>query len=532
MSLAVRTPALAPVAGFPRHPPTARLPSVPMRALAVVAPASLSLALGLWGIRRQNTMWGDEAVTYRLAQRELYQLWETVQQVDLVHALYYAVMHVVFDMFGAGLLSLRLPSVLAMAAAAGGVGLLGLLLAGPRAGVTAGLVFALLPQVQKYAQEGRSYAMVCALIAWATCALVVSSSRRGRRRWIVYGFAMLLACLLHEFAVLALAAHGVTLIVSCPPKAVLRAWSVTAAGVLAGLLPLAIVSAGQSEQVSWIGGPVRPYPWLAAVMVGLVCTRAPLRSRGTVRLTALAVPLLVLPGALLLMVSLVKPIFVDRYVLFSDIGLALLLGAFVEYVHKLPRYSWTVYVAVPAALVALVPLSSSLRTPQSRSNDAIAIGAAIHTEGRPGDGLLYLSGRQRTLTAADPDDTRLLVDIALARDPVASNTLAGVERPACEIAARMEQFDRIVVVRAVGMHAPGDPREEAKRDTLRRHFRAQTTHEVNGARVTLYTRIHLKHGPPIARSLFVAGRARLLRLHRTEEEPDCPHGHLLSPPGP
>ncbi len=488
MSLAVRAPALARVTGLPGQPPTARPLSAPTTALAAVAPASLSLALGMWGIRRENTMWGDEAVTYRLAQRELYQLWETAQQVDLVHALYYAVMHVVFDVFGAGLLSLRLPSVLAMAAAAAGVGLLGLRLAGPRAGVTAGLVFALLPQVQKYAQEGRSYAMVCALIAWASYALVVSSSRRGRWRWTVYGFTMLLACLLHEFAAMALAAHGVTLIVSRLPKSVLRAWSVTAAGVVAGLLPLAIVSAGQSEQVSWIGEPVRPYPWLAAVMVGLVCTRAPLRSQGTVRLTALAVPLLLLPGALLLIVSLVKPIFVDRYVLFSDIGLALLLGAFLEYVHRLPRYSWTVYVAAPVALVALAPLSSSLRTPQSRSNDATTIGAAVRTEGRPGDGLLYLSSQQRTLTAADPDDTRLLVDIALARDPVASNTLAGVEYPAPEIAARMKLFDRIIVVRAAGIHAPEDPREKAKRATLLHHFRAHTTNEVNGAGITLYTR--------------------------------------------
>ncbi|MFJ8405391.1 hypothetical protein ACIQ9K_33615 [Streptomyces microflavus] len=488
MSLDVRAPTLAPSGGPPDRRPTARSPSVPVRFLTVAAPASLALALGLWGIRRQNTMWGDEAVTYRLAQREPTQLWETVQQVDLVHALYYVVMHVVFDLFGAGLLSLRLPSVLAMAAAAGGVGLLGLRLAGPRAGVAAGLVFALLPQVQKYAQEGRSYAMVCALIAWATYVLVVNLVRRDRWRWTVYGFVMLLACLLHEFAVLALGAHGATLIVSRPPKAVLRAWSVTAAVVVAGLLPLVIVSTGQSEQVSWISGPVRPYPLLVAVVIGLACTRAPLRSEGSVRLAALAVPLLVLPGALLLVVSLVRPLFVDRYVLFSDIGIALLLGACLECVHRLPRYSWTVYAALVAALIALVPLSSSLRTPHSRGNDATAIAAAVHMEGRPGDGLIYLSGQQRMLTAAYPDDTRFLVDIALARDPVTSSTLAGVEHPASEIAARMKNFDRIVVVRAGGAHASVDPREEAKEDTLRRHFREDRASEVNGARVAVYIR--------------------------------------------
>ncbi len=244
-----RCPALA-TGPVPAPPPAARPPSLRGRALVIVAPAALTVVLGLWGIRRQNTLWGDEAVTYQLAGREPSQIWETVQQVDLVHALYYALMHVIFDLFGAGLLSLRLPSVLAMAAAAGGVGLRGLRLAGPRAGMVAGLVFALLPQVQKYAQEGRSYALVCALIAWATCALVANVERGNRWRWTVYGLTLLVACLLHEFAVLALVAHGVTLLVSRPSKGVLRAWSVTAAGVVTGLLPLAVVSAGQSEQVA------------------------------------------------------------------------------------------------------------------------------------------------------------------------------------------------------------------------------------------------------------------------------------------
>ncbi|WLQ68731.1 glycosyltransferase family 39 protein [Streptomyces sp. NBC_01201] len=496
MSIDVRAPAATGC-------PPARLPSDPVRALVIIAPASLTAALGLWGIRRRNTMWGDEAVTYQLAQREPSQIWDTIQQVDLVHALYYAVMHVIFDLFGPGLLSLRLPSVLAMSAAAGGVGLLGLRLAGPRAGVLAGLVFALLPQVQKYSQEGRSYAMVCALIAWATYALVANVPRRHRWRWTVYGLTMLLACLLHEFAVLALAAHGVTLIVSRTPKGVLRAWSVAAAGVVIGLLPLAVVSAGQSEQVSWIDGPVRPYHLLVAVIVGVACARAPLRSDGPVRLAALAVPILVLPGALLLTASLVKPLFVDRYLLFSNIGVALLVGAWLEYVHRLPRYSRTAHIAAAAALVALVPPSLSLRTPQSRSNDVTAIGAAVREAARPGDGLVYLAGRHRILAATYPGDSRRPTDLALAQGPVESNTLAGIELPARDIAARMMRFHRIITVRVARKDSLSDPQEKAKTDTLERHFREYATTRVNGARITVYVRDHgpsAKAGPPVRRS--------------------------------
>ncbi|MER6532038.1 glycosyltransferase family 39 protein [Streptomyces sp. NPDC001508] len=397
----------------------------------------------------------------------------------------------IFDLFGGGLLTLRLPSVLAMSVAASGVGLLALRLAGPRVGLLAGLVFPLLPQVQKYTQEGRSYAMVCALVTWATYALVVSVAHRARWRWAVYGSAMLLACLLHEFAVLALVAHGVTLVVSRVPRPVLKAWSVAAAGVVAGLLPLAICSAGQSEQISWIGGPVRLHYFLIVAVVGVACARAPLGGRGPVRLSALAVPILVLPGLLLLIASLVKPLFVDRYVVYSNIGIALLLGAWMDYFHRRqrsPRTAWIAAVAVVGVLAALVPPSLSLRTPQSRSNDATAIGATVRKEGRPGDGLLYLSGRQRILTAANPEDTRFLIDLALAQDPVSSNTLAGVELPAQEIAARMLEFDRIVAVRA----APSltNPQEEAKTSTLRRHFREYGTTHVNGARVTVYVRDH------------------------------------------
>ncbi|WP_427917252.1 glycosyltransferase family 39 protein [Streptomyces sp. cg40] len=463
----------------------------PAKAVVVIAPFLLTIALGLWGIRRENTMWGDESITYQLAHRDLSQIWLTAQHVDLVHALYYAVMHEIFGLFGGGLLTLRLPSVLAMAVAASGVGLLALRLAGPRAGMLAGLVFPLLPQVQKYAQEGRSYAMVCALVTWATYVLVAGVSHRARWRWAVYGATMLLACLLHEFAVLALVAHGVTLVASRVPGPVLRAWSAAATGVVAGLLPLAIRSAGQSGQVAWIGGPVRLRYFLIVAVVGVACARAPLGVRGPVRLSALAVPILVLPGLLLLITSLVKPLFVDRYVLYSNIGIALLLGAWMDYFHRRQRSPRTAWIAAIAVLAALVPPSLSLRTPQSRSNDATAVGAAVREEGRPGDGLLYFSGQYRAWTAAAPEDTRFLTDLALAQDPVSSNTLAGVELPARDIAARMLEFDRIVAVRnPVGAHQPADPREEAKASTLRRHFREYGTTRVSGARVTVYVREH------------------------------------------
>ncbi|MGA5807534.1 glycosyltransferase family 39 protein [Streptomyces cellulosae] len=403
-------------------------------------------------------------------------------------------MHVVFDLFGAGLLTLRLPSVLAMAAAASAVGLLGLRLAGPRVGLLAGLGFPLLPHVQKYAQEGRSYALVCALVAWATYALVGVVARPTRGRWALYGGTMLLASLLHEFAVLALVAHGVTLFVSRVPRPVLRAWAVTAAAVVTGLV---LRSAAQAEQVAWIEAPVRLPGFALVAVLGLVCAFAPVerRSGRPVRLPVLAVPLVVLPCLLLLAASLVKPLFVDRYVLYSHVGIALLLGSGVDHVRRLRRSSgnpWitaVIGVAAVSVLAALVPTTLELRTPAGRTNDATAVGAALRETGRPGDGLLYLPAQHRYWTEPNPGDTRALTDLALAESPVASHTLAGVELPAPVIAARMLRFDRIVVVHGrAGAHLMGSPAEQAKTLTLRRHFRARATTHVNGARIVLYVR--------------------------------------------
>ncbi|WP_435862952.1 glycosyltransferase family 39 protein [Streptomyces phaeochromogenes] len=183
-----------------------RLPGIVPRRTGplLLLPVLATLALCLWGVRRGGSLWRDEAVTYDMAHRSLPDLWATLGNADAVHGAYYLLVHALYAVFGGSdpLLLMRLPSVLATAAATAGVIRLGNRLAGPRSGLLAGLVFALLPPVQEYAQEGRSYALVCALVVWATDALVSAVTTRNAKVWAGYGALMLAACLLHEFAVL------------------------------------------------------------------------------------------------------------------------------------------------------------------------------------------------------------------------------------------------------------------------------------------------------------------------------------------
>ncbi|MFJ5291493.1 hypothetical protein [Streptomyces sp. NPDC088348] len=418
-----------------------------------------------------------------MAHRSVAGIWRTLGTVDAVHGLYYLLMHAVFALHDGGLTTLRLPSVLATAAAAAGVGLIGHRLAGPRAGLLAGLAMPLIPAVQQYAQEGRSYALVCALVVWATWLLLA-------KRWTGYGAVMLAACLLHEFAVLAVAAHGVTVFARRAetrgfPQA-RRAFVRAAGGVVAGLAPLAVFSTTQSAQVEWIGRPgagtLAGYAALTAA--ALLCRRV--RLAPGVR--ALALPLLLVPSWLLLAVSYLHPLYVDRYVLFCSAGLALLTGAVLD-------RCWSrvvVLAVVAAALAALLPVGLELRTPQSRKNDVTAVSAAVEAAaGRSGsvDGVLFTPARRRVWTLWRPADFRGLADLSLGRAPRASHTLFGTELPPDLIRGRIRAARRIVVVSDLpGQPLDSGPRESVKRRTLRTYFVSCGSRKITSALVTVYAR--------------------------------------------
>ena len=85
---------------------------------------------------------------------------------------YYLLLHFWMAAFGDSIDAMRTLSVLTMAGAAVCVALLGRRLAGARAGLISGLVFALVPSVSRFAQEVRFYAPAVLVATLATLLLV------------------------------------------------------------------------------------------------------------------------------------------------------------------------------------------------------------------------------------------------------------------------------------------------------------------------------------------------------------------------
>ncbi|MGW2210432.1 glycosyltransferase family 39 protein [Streptomyces sp. NPDC001781] len=470
-----------PTRDLERPPAPPRVPTGRTWAPPLV-PASLATALGLWGITRHGSMWRDESVTYQVAHRSLGDLLALLDRIDAVHGLYYLLIHGVFALWDGGLLALRLPSVPATALAAAGVGALGTRLAGPRTGVLAGVLFALLPATQHYAQEGRSYALVTAGVVWATYLFLRGLGSTARGWWVGYGVLLAVACWVHEFAALVLFAHAVTLRLLGAPW---RRWGVAAAGVLVAVAPLAVISAPQAgRQLGWLGRP-GPAVWLAFLAVsaaGVLLSRVPSLSDRTV--TALAVPLLTVPPGLLMTASLIQPWYVDRYVLYALAGPALLAGLALD---RLPAHLGRAGVCLLA--VALLPASLAVRAPESREDDVVAVARTVGKLSHPGDGVLFLPSRRREWLMSRPGLHARLDDLALARSPAASRTLQGTELPPAAIRSRLLSTHRVLALADPdGRPLDPFPREEVKRRTLREYFRECERVRVWGAQVVLYVR--------------------------------------------
>src|SRR5215469_5757505 len=223
----------------------------------VIAPAVVTLAVMLWGITAP-AYWADEADTVSAESRSLPQLVRLLGHVDAVHGLYYLLEWPVVRVAGPGELATRLPSAVAMAAAAAGIGRR---LASRRTGLCAGLVFAAMPVIGEQGHNARPYAMVTAA-AVAASWLLVRLAGDPRWRWFVaYGGMLAVLGYLELDALLLVGAHAVALRQLAQAddphtrRGTSRRWTAAAFGAALAVAPLVVFGWAQRGQISWIHRP-------------------------------------------------------------------------------------------------------------------------------------------------------------------------------------------------------------------------------------------------------------------------------------
>lgn len=319
------------------------------------------------------SIWGDEGSSLLLAQYAPSGIWFHAAR-DVHPPLYFVLLHYWTALFGDSILSIRLmsavPGVLTVFL---GTWLV-YLTSTRRAALLACLLLALLPTAVRYSQEIRMYSLMCVWLMGATLALVhwVRAPRRARYL-AIYVVLMAAGFYTHYFTALCVLAHWLYLLVlrlqaEHPCHCITRPgwWLANVAIVvlylpwLPGLLDLVrhwealkvggdvdwepAITAGSLPSMLWqllAQDDGENMPWWLFVSVPLlvlaVCLSTALSDRSRYRFDLMMVIYSVLPLSVVFAISLVSPIFIERYLTAYALGLAILFALTIDRLARRSR---------------------------------------------------------------------------------------------------------------------------------------------------------------------------------------------------
>jgi mannosyltransferase len=445
------------------------------RRAAWLVPAVVMGVLGGLGLTRPG-LWTDELATWGMMGTPWSQMWPVLRWVDAVLAPYYVLMRAWSEVAGTSDLALRLPSLAAMVAAAALIGSLGCRLAGPRVGLFAGLVFAALPSSTRFAQEARPYALTAFVAVVATYLLVLAWDRPTFARFAAYSGAVALLGLLHIVTVLLVIAHGWVTVAW--HRQTLVKWAVAAVYGVLPLLPLVWLGRQQSSQVGYIPKVgLQSAGSYAAVVLGAVGVTVAVAVLGLFSLplrypASLYTAWVVLPTAALVVVSLVFPLFLPRYLIFTLPGWALLAGTALGRLRAPGA-------VVGLACVAALGVSAQLAVRKTDGHDEATreVAQIIATQVQPGDAAVYAAGEPRggwttrDLVAHYMPADRRPADPLLVRPPRTDGQLLAGECP--DVPRCLGNPTRIWVIRLGRYDEPVTGLGAAKEQVLRANYRVE-----------------------------------------------------------
>jgi mannosyltransferase len=381
--------------------------------LAFLVPAVVMFAAGWRGLGDRQ-LWAHEHAAWHAATLDWDGLTRLLDRTDRVLALYYLFMRGWVALLGDTPTMLRLPSLVAMACAAGLTALVGQRLLGTPAGLVGGLVFAVIPGVSRYAQEAQPYAFAMAATVLATLLLLVALDRPRWPWWFAYAAAVALAAYFHIVAALVLVPHALLAWLRYQrSERDVRLWKYLGALALvtAVVMPLAYAGLGQLAAIEWIKAdreaivelPVQlfgSYPVAAAVcgaaLLGIPLL-AVLRNRGV---TAALVAWALFPPLFTLATFPLLHLFLYRYLLFTLPAWALLAAGVLHGASRLMfRRAWPQLLfaigALPVLTLLALPAHHQVRGPLVAGEPDYRAAAEVISAGlRPGDGVIF-AGRAR-----------------------------------------------------------------------------------------------------------------------------------------
>lgn len=380
----------------------------------VVLASGVALVLGLVRLGTPS-FWVDEAATARAME------WSFIDRFDGYHGMYYTVLSVWSSLVGTSELALRLPSVFGTMAACALLVVLAHKVFSGWVPLVSGLLLATSPFVVHWSQQARGYTMLLAVSLLATILLVRALERGSRAAWGLYGLAFVAVVVWHPVAGVLLAPAHVAL-------AAQRREQVVPHGLLAAALILllavpwaaqiALRSTGEGAAMNWLKAPSAREVvdallsvsgaagvGAALALVGLRMLRRAGRSADAVWLGVWALA----PFIVALVVSIGRPIYLDRYLLIAAPAFAVLAAyALVSLTPRLHAVAVAVAAVAVATGLGLVAWYSTSDEGNWRGEDWRSAVAYVEERVAPGDDVVvapWSAAPSARYYGADPVDT-------------------------------------------------------------------------------------------------------------------------------
>lgn len=363
-----------------------------------------------------RTLWYDEAYSAIISQQSLGDIWR-LAHFDVHPPLFYLIVHLAMRVFGDSLWVIRGVSVVAGTLAVIAAALWLRVFAARRAINIALLLMALQPIAVRYSQEARMYALLAMWLMAASLTLAMWLRRPQQWRYpLLYAVFAAAALYTHYFAITGLASHWAFALLTVAGRAQLlrsRRWwlaNVMAAMMFSPWLPVLWHQMHVPNDLEWIppltlasvpttlweffwilDSPIHRWPALGLLPVAVLgyalwLTRRPQRwsDRHAV------VCMLVMPFALTCVMSLVKPLFITRYLSFAALPMALLLAMAIDSVWR--RYARTALLMLGmtcgvqfVGLINGYRLGELIDSPQGDRSGVGPLAALVDDHWRPGD---------------------------------------------------------------------------------------------------------------------------------------------------
>jgi len=322
-------------------------------AVDVVIASGVALVVGLIRLGRPS-FWMDESLTALEIQ------WSYDRALDGYYWLYYSIEKPWAALAGSSEAALRFPSVLGTMVACALLVVLGRKLFDRRIALVAGVLLALNPFVVKWSQQARAYTLLLAVSVLAILLLLRALERGTRGACALYGLAFSAVIIWHPPAGVVLAPTHL-LLVSQRRERILPHGLVAAVVIMVLGVPwaaqIAMRSTGEGVAMNWLTFPTPEVIARAlldvsgAAGLGVLLALGGLwllHRAGDVDRAAWLATWAFTPFVVALLISIARPIFLDRYLIVASPAFALLAAVALVGVGRRAR------VVLATALVAAV----------------------------------------------------------------------------------------------------------------------------------------------------------------------------------